>query len=151
MELVPADLAERRLQTRRFDTLDEQAMLQAGAAVLQDLGFILDSDDTELGVMVGSKRRTAVEAKQEIAAIVVALLLHVHVPTDRLQKIRVSLVTRKAPGDGASTLVRATFQRTVWTDQGTVSKMEALDDPRFYVEFFALLSKAVYLEAHDVD
>ena len=148
---LSADLAERRLQTRRFETRDEQALLRAGGAVLQDLGFILESDDTELGVLVGSKIRTAVEARQVIPALIIALLLGVNVPTDRDQKLRVSLVTRPAAPDGASILVRVTFQRTVWNDKGMVTKMEPLNEPHFYSEFFELLSKAVYLEAHDAD
>jgi hypothetical protein len=149
--LVPVDLTERRLQTRRFETRDEQTLIRASAAVLQDLGFILDSDETDLGVLVGSKNRTAVEVQQEIVAFIALILTGASVPTDRDQKISVSLVTRPAPPGGVSTLVRVTFHRTVWNDKGMVTRMEQLDEPHFYLEFFTLLSKAVDLEAHDVD
>jgi len=149
LELSPESLRLRQLQTRRFDSGNEKVLLAAGAAVLQDLGFNLDESETELGVIVASKERSAVEPGQVMAAVFMALL-GVPMPIDKYQKIRASLVTRPAGEREESTLVRVTFQRIVWDTQGRVTKTEPLDEPVFYQEFFARLSKAVFLEAHEL-
>jgi hypothetical protein len=47
-------------------------------------------------------------------------------------------------------LVRVTFQRLVWNDMGTLSKVERLDEEEMYIEFFDKLSKALFLEAQEV-
>ena len=57
LQLQKDTLADRQLQTRRFETEDEKALLIAGSGVLQDLGFNLDESETQLGVLVGSKKR----------------------------------------------------------------------------------------------
>ena len=42
LKLGPDVLAKRQLQTRQFDTKDEEKILSACAGVLQDLGFTVD-------------------------------------------------------------------------------------------------------------
>jgi hypothetical protein len=150
LELTPESLKLRQLQTRRFDSKDEKALLSAGAGVLQDLGFTLDNSETRMGVIVASKDRSAVETGQVIGSIFVALLTGVPLPWDKEQKIRASLVSRPAGTDTESTLVRVTFQRIVWNTEGKISKTEPLNEPEFYQEFFEKLSKAVFLDAHEL-
>lgn len=148
LRLAPESLPLRQLQTRRFDTGDEKMLLAAGAAILQDLGFTLDASEPQLGVLVASKDRSAVEAGQVIFSLLAAVA-GAHVPWDEKQKIRASFVTRPAGTERPSVLVRVTFQRIVWNTAKQVSKMEPLDEPRFYQEFFEKLSKAVFLEANE--
>ncbi len=150
LQLTQESLAQRQAQTRRFDTSDEAELLSASAAVLQDLGFNLDESETKLGLVVASKDRDATEAGQVIAAIFIAALIGAYVPIDRTQKIRASLVTKPFGESGDQMSVRITFQRIVWNDQGRVSKTEALTEPEIYQEFFAKLSKSVFLEAHKI-
>ena len=150
LRLAPESLSERQTQTRRFDTSDEAKLLAASAGVLQDLGFTFDESETKLGLIVASKDRDAVEAGQVVGSILVAVLFGVGVPWDQNQKIRVSLVTRPAGVAANSTVVRVTFQRIVWNTQGQISKLESLTDPTMYQEFFSKLSKAVFLEAHEI-
>lgn len=45
----------RAIQTRAFDTTDEVMMLRTVIATLQDLGFIIDKADDELGIVSGTK------------------------------------------------------------------------------------------------
>lgn len=94
LTLAPESLQMRQLQTKRFDTSDERAMLAASAAVLQDLGFTIDESNPDLGVIVCSKQRDATNAGQVVLAVFVAALGGKPVPVDQQQTIRVSLVTR---------------------------------------------------------
>lgn len=148
LQLSSESLQQRQMQTRRFDTGDEKKLLQASAAVLQDLGFALDESETELGLVVGSKDRDATEAGQIAGAIVVAVLFGARVAVDKNQKIRASLVTR--PINATQTAVRVTFQRLVWNTDNRVSRIEGLNDPKMYQEFFDKLSQSVFLTANEI-
>jgi hypothetical protein len=136
-------------QSRRYETADEKAILIASNQLLQDLGFNLEESNKEVGLLVASKDRTAVDGGQVAGQVVAAVLLGVRVPIDKDQKIRASVVT--SPGlDGKSMLVRVTFQRLVWNDLGVLYKVERLDNPELYAEFFDKLSKSLFLEAQEV-
>ena len=45
----------RSFQTRAFDTTDKHKMLRSVIATLQDLGFIIDKTDEDLGLVTGTK------------------------------------------------------------------------------------------------
>lgn len=47
----------RSFQTRAFDTTDKHKMMRTTIAVLQDLGFIIDKTDEDLGMLTGTKLR----------------------------------------------------------------------------------------------
>lgn len=149
LQLSATSLQDRQMQTRRFDTKDEEKLQRASAQVLQDLGFQIDESETRLGVIVASKSRDATETGQIIGSIVVALVFGVHMPTDKHQKIRASLVTRPVD-NGSDVAVRITFQRLVWNTQNNLSKIEGINDPKIYQEFFEKLSQSVFLTAQDV-
>lgn len=149
LQLSEVTLEDRQLQSRRFKTNDEKKIISAVAAVLQDLGFNLDESETKLGVVVASKDRDAVEAGQVAGAFVVAVLFGANAATyDHKQKMRASVIT--SPTKNNSTMVRTTFQRIVWNQRGIISKLERLNEPKAYQNFFSKLSKAVFLEAHKI-
>jgi len=142
-------LAIRRMQSRRFGTADEKRILAASAALLQDLGFNLDESSSELGLLVASKNRSAVETGQVVGSIMIALLSGASTPYDKSQLLRASVVTRPTE-DHKSVIVRVTFQRTVWNTQKQVTLSEAINKPEYYQVFFQKLSKAIFLEANDI-
>ena len=139
----------RMRQSRKYSTTDEKAVLIASGQLLQDLGFNLEESNKDVGLLVGSKDRTAVDGGQVAGQIMAAVILGVRVPIDKDQKIRASVVTAPASGKDGMT-VRVTFQRLVWNDVGVLHKVERLDAPELYVEFFEKLSKALFLEAQEV-
>lgn len=154
LKMSPETIEHRQLQTRRFDGTDEAKILAASAAVLQDLGFTLDESETQLGLIVASKDRSAVSAAQ-VTGAVVAALFGVATSIDKSQKIRVSLVARPANSDVSAHdskdfLVRVTFQRMIWNTQHQVTKIEAVDEPQIYQEFFDKLSKSLFLVANQI-
>lgn len=159
LEFRPQTLQRRQIQTRIFDTADEELILAASAGLIQDLGFSIDESETDLGVIVGSKRRDARETGQIIRSVLTtlagaALSFGTHWgasdPIDDVQLIRASLVSAPAGDSGRRMAVRITFQRIVWDTDGEVSRREAIDDPAIYEEFFNALSHSVFLEAHRI-
>lgn len=152
--LSPDSLERRQLQTRRLDGIDEKALLAASAGVLQDLGFNIDESETKLGVIVASKDRSAVTGSQVAGAILLALLGG-YTAIDKTQKIRVSLVTRPARDDDGNELatshfLRITIQRLVWNTDNMLTRIESIEEPAIYQEFFEKLSKSVFLELQQI-
>ena len=149
LTLNPKSLAERQMQTRKYETKDEGKILSACAGLLQDMGFNLDESETKLGFITSSKMRSAKDAGQIAGAILIALLGG-NMPVDKEQKMRASVVTRPVGERGEYIAVRVTFQRIVWNTQGQVTKAKSLIDPAIYQEFFDKLSKAIFLEEHEI-
>jgi hypothetical protein len=147
---TPDSLERRQLQSRRLDGISETNLLAASAGVLQDLGFNIDESETKLGVIVASKDRSAWNAGQITAAVALALF-GARYAVDKTQKIRVSLVTRPAlAADGTpradSQILRITIQRLVWNIDNQLSRIDSVEDPAVYQEFFDRLSKSIFLE-----
>lgn len=139
----------REQQSRRYETTDQAALLAACAALLQDMGFNIDESNKELGVITASKMRSAVSAGNVALAILVTAITKAPQPMDKDQKMRAG-VTVKPLGDGHSSIVRVTFQRVVYDTNGNVTNQEMISSDEIYVEFFDKLSKAMFLQAHDL-
>jgi len=151
LKLSPESLEKRALQTRKYEGISEVDILAASAGVIQDLGFNIDESETSLGIIVGSKERDATDVGQIILAVFAAALTGTYMATDEVQKLRVSLVVRPtSENDNTKHYVRVTFQRIVWNTQGQKTKIEGLEEPEVYQEFFDLLSKSVFLEGYKI-
>jgi len=150
LTLSPESLAQRQMQTRKYETNDEAKILVSCAGLLQDMGFNLDESESKLGLITSSKMRSAENAGQIAGAILVALLGGGAMPIDKEQKMRASVVTRPVGKHGEHIAVRVTFQRIVWNTQGQVTKSESLIDPDIYQEFFGKLSKSIFLEGQAI-
>lgn len=150
LQMPAASLDIRQLQTRRFSEVEEPVLLAASAAVLQDLGFNLDESETELGLIVASKRQSASDSGVEELVWLLRIFADVEIAVDRDQRIRVSLVSRPVPNRNDEYFVRVTFQRVVWNTENDVTKRETLNDPALYLAFFDRLSKSIFLEANSI-
>lgn len=150
LSLTPEMLAQRQMQTRRFDTTDEQKILKTCAGLLQDIGFNIDESDTKLGILTASKVRDATDAMQWATYLALTVLLGVPLYPDDDQTMRAWVTTRSVGEGGTQVAVRVVFERTVYNTERHISKIEALNDPQIYQSFFEKLSKALFLEAHDI-
>jgi hypothetical protein len=148
LTLQPQALELRRIQTRRFETMDEHSLLTASLEVLQDLGFSVDETEPDVGLIVASKNRDASSSGQILGAYFIGAATDSRVTYNVEQKIRASVVTRTMGPSGTN--VRVTFQRVVWNNLGEVAANESLEDPRLYQQFFAKLSNSVFLTAFDI-
>jgi hypothetical protein len=168
-QLTPESAAHRAAQTRQFETRDEDELLSASAAVLQDLGFQVGESVRELGFLRAAKERSAREYGQETWRWILLVLSAAAsaggtnavtlIPVDLHQQINASLVVRPLNEKGDRQEVRILFYRLVWKSDGQSGnsyiapgeqKMEMIRDPRIYQLFYARLSKAVFLEAHKI-
>ncbi len=140
-------LADRQLQTRIFETNREDKLLEASAAVLQDLGFTIDESEVNCGVIVCSKDRNVTEFYDVGLSIIASLFLIDYEYAVR-QKVLASLVTR--PLEENRIAVRITFQHLVWDTQKELIKNERINEPEIYQKFFSKLSKSVFLTAHEI-
>ncbi|OPY05530.1 MAG: hypothetical protein A4E67_01881 [Syntrophaceae bacterium PtaB.Bin038] len=149
LNLTPEMLAQRQVQTRRFDTADEQRILKTCAALLQDTGFNIDESETRLGILTASKERDATDPVQWAVFLTAAIFLGVPIPPDKDQVMKAFVTTRPVGAEGRQVAVRVVFERAVYDTDGRLTKIEPLTEPRMYQTFFEKLSKALFLEAHD--
>ena len=157
-QLTAESPGHRAMQTRLFETSNEKELLSASAAVLQDLGFQVEESVHEVGFLRATKERSAREYGQYIQRALFFILSRGQVlAVDLHQKIAAGLITRPLNQDATRQEVRIMFYRVVWKGEGqsdhqTISpgqqSMEMIRDPEIYQQFFAKLSKAVFLEAH---
>lgn len=163
-KLTPESAKHRALQTRIFETSNEKELLSASAAVLLDLGFQVEESSIDLGVLHASKERGAREYGQEILQAFIFLLGAVCgkviiMPVDLHQQINAILVTHRSGSDSSRFSVRILFYRKVWKGDGNTGdqnippgqqRLEMIYDGKIYQQFFAELSKSVFLEAHQI-
>ena len=155
-KLSPDSLENRQRQTRQYETTNEEEVLAASAGVLQDLGYLIDESETEVGLISASKDRGATNAGQIALATLATAATAMsgtyadyYAMCDKNQKIKASLVTNLSL-DGSKVVVRVTFQRIVWNRQGSVSRVETIKDVELYQGFFEKLSKSIFLEEQKI-
>lgn len=160
-QLTPESLRNRAMSIRTFDTANELELLSASAAVLQDLGYQVEESVHEAGYFRAVKERSAREHGQDFERIMFFFfsLGSAVVPVDLHQQLVANLVTKPLNAGGTKQQVRISFYRIVWKGDGQANRqyippgeqyMEMIRDPEIYQLFFAKLSKAVFLEAHDI-
>ena len=144
----------RAMQSRRFDTADQRALLAASIQTLQDLGYIISESSADVGVLSATKQRDAEETGQiagQIALTIVGAFFGVyHNPTwDKEQTIHVTLAL--SPIENSKQVeARVSFDRTLMNNHGNTWRAELINDPKLYQEFYEKLSQGVFLEAHQL-
>ena len=125
LELVPATAAERALETRRFETDDEAAVLAGCTRVLRAHGFRSAAEEPALGVIVAAKEESAAPRAE----------------------LRAAIATRRVGEFGGEMEVRVTFQRLAWDVRGRETQRTAVREAKEYEGFFGELASELALEA----
>jgi hypothetical protein len=149
LSLPESTLETRARQTQEFAGVRETTLLTATIAVLQDMGYTIEESEKALGIVTAAKRaRVGSTGELILASLAAGFAANggVYTPVENQQLIRVTVVTRKKSSQSTDYQVRATFQREVWDTQGNRTRAETITSDTVYQDFFANLSKAVFLE-----
>ena len=141
-------LERRQLETRRFETTNEELLLSSSAQVLQDLGFTLDETELKLGLITANKDREAGSVGEKIGAAFIAALGRTQPIYDVSQKIYVMLVTTKSRTNSGYN-VRVEFARVIWNNMNQ-ARVEKISEEEIYQDFFNKLSQSVFLTANNI-
>jgi hypothetical protein len=123
----------RSIQSRVFDTTDRIGLLTTIIATLQDLGFVIDDASETLGTVSGTKRAYRSDS---------GCLGPIQIP----YQLRVTVSTR--PRGDTQMIVRANAQ---YDQRFAGAGPQTVEDAESYQQFFAALSKALFLEAQQVE
>jgi hypothetical protein len=111
----------RSIQARAFDTKDQNKTLRTIIATLQDLSFVIDKADMELGSVSATKLDSSNQGFGNIG-----------------YALRMTVSARPV---GNRTVIRANAQFNI----------TPVVEPKPYQDFFVALEKAMFLTAHQVE
>ena len=147
---------KRQLEMKQYDTTDETKIMTSVAGVLQDLGFTLDSSETQLGLVAASRQADAKDAGQiagaaflDIAGALFGGYSNASARVDKEQRVKACIIVKPSL-DGKKTVVRVTFQRIVWNMSNQINRVETISDKDVYQKFYDSLSKSIFLEAEQI-
>lgn len=152
---VPVDtfhsrgVAVKNMQTRTFNVESSKIIILSCVSVLQDMGYLIEETNYNLGVVKGTKEAEAVQASQVTLNVASAILLGQINAIDDEQKITASVVIYDSDNKGEY-YVRALFAQEVFKTNGFKSKSIAIEDKDIYSLFFQKLSKSVFLENNEL-
>lgn len=160
----PTQLQTREFQTREYDTNDVKLVLKAVLNVLQDDGFVVKNAVPDLGLLTATKDVNLSGNQQADARrnddYWVSILLNAlasdgnrnrQARTNREQEIRTAAfksieVSVNVSELGRRCKVRANFQAKTLDAKGDPMSVQAVDDPKFYQDFFAKVDKGIFLQ-----
>ena len=159
-ELNPTDPADLVMQSRRFDAGESDVVLNGCLSVLQDMGYSITGGDRQLGLVTAKKRaevlppglgHAVAEAALVTATVILSILTGEDMVTDLPEQVAQTIfVSLLVSADGESqTLVRLSIDRDMLYDTGFIIP-DHTELPLIYQEFFEKLSRAVFLEAHQL-
>ena len=138
----PTQLELRAFQTREYDTTDTKLVMKAMLNVLQDMGFIVNDADVELGLLTASKWTDIPHTKKEIK--------RARKDEATLSKSLVLECTANiSPFDNQSR-VRVNFQKRILDERGGTMEARPVEDAAFYQTFFSKVDKGIFLQEEGV-
>jgi hypothetical protein len=108
-----SQLGLRQIQSRAYDTADQKFVLVSAISTLQDLGFVVDGADVDVGTVTATK----------------------------LDGYSLKMTVTARPRGETQIVVRANAQYG----------LKPVTEPEPYQNFFAALSKSMFLEAQQVE
>ena len=130
-----SQLQIREFQTRSFEATDVKAVLKAIINILQDEGYVTKQANLELGFINATK-----EYEEDLKFS--ELLFR-----RRGEWSRNSIIdaTFNVSQYGETCRVRANFQIKTLNREGGVNKVKQIDSEEFYINFFAKVSKGIFI------
>ena len=138
----PSPMELRSFQTREYDTTDTKLVMKAMLNVLQDMGFIVNDADAELGLLTASKWTGIEHSKKEVK--------HARKDEESLSKSLVLECTANISLFDKQSRVRVNFQKRILDTQGAIMEASPVEDAAFYQTFFSKVDKGVFLQQEGV-
>lgn len=138
----PTQLELRGYQTREYDTQDIRLVMKAMVNVLQDMGFIINNADTQLGLLSANKMTDITHSKKEIK--------RAQKKDELLSKTLVLDCTANVSAFGKQSRVRVNFQQRVLGTNGATMSASPITDAAFYQQFFSQVDKGIFLQQEGV-
>jgi len=139
----PSQLEMRTFQTREYDTKDTKLVMKAVLNVLQDMGFIVNSADTDIGLLTASKwtniqhsKKEVKEAKKKETPLSTSVVLDCTANISEFGKTQAR--------------VRVNFQQRTLDAAGATMQASPITDAKFYQTFFSQVDKGIFLQQEGV-
>ena len=141
---LKTQLEVREFQTRTFDTAKTDEVLSAVVEAFQDQGFMVKNVVPQVG-LVSATREVDVENEGQAAFQVFFLGQNARWAKNALIEATANVKTQ-----GSRTKVRANFQEKVMNNRGATDKVNTIEDPKFYQDFFDKIGKSIFIEKQKI-
>jgi ribosomal protein S8 len=141
---VKSQLEMRQMQTREFETSETTMVLQAMLNVLQDEGYIVQQVNSDIGFFNATK---VMDTEDTFAKTWGTFWWG---PSGQWIENTVIDCTANVSQFGEKTRVRTNFQLKQMNNKGGVDKVQTMDDPKFYQDFFTKVDKGIFLEKEQI-
>ncbi|MCH9634522.1 MAG: hypothetical protein S4CHLAM7_12750 [Chlamydiae bacterium] len=129
----------RQMQTHVYDIKSFKLVMKAMLNVLQDEGFVVKNIQLNVGFLTATK-------EVDIESPGVRFWGGAFATPDRWIKMSVIDVTANVSEFGSRTKVRVNFQMKKIDNYGAVVGVYQIQDPQFYQDFFAKVSKSIFIQ-----
>ena len=130
----------REFQTRTYETNDVKMVMKAVLHVLQDNGFMVKNAVVDLGLLTAEKE---VDVESQGEAFFATFFAGAHA---RWKKANMVECTANVSEFGETTRVRVNFQTKIVDNRGGIMKIDQIEDPVFYQNFFAKVDKGIFIQ-----
>lgn len=139
----PSQMEMRSFQTREYDTNDTKLVIKAVLNTLQDMGFIVNTADPNIGLLTASKwtnvehsKKEIKEAKKKELAISKSIVLDCTANISEFGK--------------KQSRVRVNFQQRVLDTNGATMQASPITEAKFYQTFFSQVDKGIFLQQEGI-
>lgn len=143
-EPVMTQLQVREIQTRIFEVNDAKLVMKAMINVLQDDGFIVKNAVLDLGLLNAQKE---VDVEESSEKFLNTLLCGANA---RWSKHSILEASANVSEYGNQIKVRMNFQAKTLDNLGVPKDVEQITQDEYYQEFFAKVSKSIFLQTQQL-
>ena len=138
-------LQKRQLQTREYETVEKNRILEVAVQVLQDDGFVISNANTELGLLSASKELHKRDVDDAGNAFVKGMFSMgaASVSSDEFSAIETNLTVTSFGDERVRARMAARLSKTSTTGQ---IRYEQITEAKFYQDFFTQLEKGIFIE-----
>ncbi len=140
-----SQLEIRQMQTHVFDVSDFHLVMKAMLNVLQDEGYVVKNIQTDIGFLTAQK-----EVDVEAKGLRFWFSTYGTADHPRWDKTSVIDVTANVTEMDHRTKVRVNFQVKRLDNYGSVVSVFPIKDPNYYQDFFAKVSKSIFIQEEKI-